>query len=212
MVLADRLAARHFVAQQESSTDLVRVGVADLAPFLRGLLFTDGTVSRALEAQMLSPVLVEPVEQLSATAPARVARWLELPEGDRCIRRRVVMKSKETSLSVWAESHVVEQRLPPDFVGVLDGSPTGIGGSLGQLKLESRRELLWFGLGRPPDWSGATSAVDTLTRSYRIITQGLPALLITEAFAVAMHAGRYQLMGSGVPAAGSANGARPQSS
>jgi len=207
MVVAERLAERHFTAQHEAATDLQRLNVGDLSPFLRGLLFTDGTVSRALEAQMLSPVAVEPLEQLSTSPPARVARWLELQDREDCIRRRVVMTSEETSLSVWAESYVVEQRLPAGFVGVLGGSPTGIGGSLGQLKLESSRELLWFGLGSPPPWSGVRTAADTLTRSYRIITQGRPALLISEAFAVEAHAGQYELMGSGGPAAGSANGA-----
>jgi chorismate-pyruvate lyase len=207
MVVADRLAERHFTAQHEAAAELQRLDIASLSPFLRGLLFTDGTVSRALEAQMLSPVAVEPVEQLSTSPPARVARWLELQDREDCIRRRVVMTSEGTSLSVWAESHVVEQRLPVGFVGVLGGSPTGIGGSLGQLKLESWRELLWFGLGSSPPWSAVPRAAETLTRSYRIITQGRPALLISEAFAVEMHAGQYELMGSGARAAGSTNGA-----
>jgi len=100
--------------------------------------------------------------------------------------------------------------LPAGFVGVLGGSPTGIGGSLGQLKLESWRELLWFGLGSPPPWSAGTTVADTLTRSYRIITQGRPALLISEAFAVEMHAGQYELMGS-AGTARSSNGATPGS-
>lgn len=212
MVVADRLAERHFTAQHEATPDLGRLNVADLSPFLRGLLFTDGTVSRALEAQMLSPVAVEPVEQLSTRAPAREARWLELQDREDCIRRRVVMSSEETSLAVWAESYVVEQRLPAGFVGVLRGSPTGIGGSLGQLKLESWRELLWFGLGSPPPWSAGTTVADTLTRCYRIITQGRPALLISEAFAVEIHAGQYELLGSGAGTARSSNGATPGSS
>ena len=94
-MVADRLAERHFTAQQEAAVDLRRLDVADLSPFLRGLLFTDGTVSRALEAQMLSPVTVEPVEQVSIAPPADVARWLELHDGAHCVRRRVVMKSEE---------------------------------------------------------------------------------------------------------------------
>jgi chorismate-pyruvate lyase len=211
MAVADRLAERHFTAQHEAAADLERLDVADLSPFLRGLLFTDGTVSRALEAQMLSPVAVEPVEQLSTSPPARVARCLALQDREDCIRRRVLMTSEATSLSVWAESYVVEQRLPAGFVGVLGGSPTGIGGSLGQLKLESWRELLWFGLGSSPTWSARTTAAETLTRAYRIITQGRPALLISEAFAVESHAGHYELMGSGRSAASSANGATPGS-
>ena len=197
MIVADRLAALHFTAQDEGTTDLDHVDIIRLDPFLRGLLFTDGTVTRALEAHTLSPVAVEAVEQTQALAPTRVARYLGVKRTDECIRRRVVMRIAGTSLSVWAESYLVPQRLPADFLGLLGGSSHGIGGSLQQLKLESRRELLWFGLGPPPPWSGsATSVTRALTRSYRVITQGLPALLISEAFAVEMRSGLYRLMGS----------------
>ena len=104
--------------------------------------------------------------------------------------------------SVWAETYVVPGRLPKDFVGVLDSSSHGIGGSLRQLRLESWRELLWFGLGEVPSWSGDQAvAASTLTRVYRIITKGLPALLISEAFAVEMHLGEYRLAGAGEPLA-----------
>jgi chorismate-pyruvate lyase len=196
MIVADRLAELHFTAQHEASADLEQVEIVRLDPFLRGLLFTDGTVSRALEAQTLSLVTVEALEQLQTSPPDRAARYLDATQADECIRRRVVITSEETSLSVWAESYVIARRLPPAFLGVLDGSSQGIGGSVGQLKLESWRELLWFGLGPPPRWSGAMSAAVTLTRCYRIITQGKPALLISEAFAVEMQAGIYRLMGS----------------
>lgn len=196
MIAADRLAELHFAAQHEASNDLGEVQIVDLDPFLRGLLFTDGTVSRALEAQMLSAVAVDAVEQVTTSPPARAARYLEVKESDQCIRRRVLMTSAETSLAVWAESYVVAQRLHPDFLGVLGDDAQGIGGSLQQLKLESWRELLWYGLGPPPQWAGATPVRSTLTRFYRIITRELPALLISEAFAVEMHLGRYRLIGS----------------
>ncbi len=46
------------------SPDLADLDIVGLDPFLRGLLFTDGTVSRALEAHTLSRVSVAPVEQV----------------------------------------------------------------------------------------------------------------------------------------------------
>ncbi len=212
MIVADRLAELHFTAQHEVPDDLGLVEIVALDPFLRGLLFTDGTVSRALEAQMLAPVSVQPLEQVEASPPAPVARALELDEREACLRRRVFMSSDETALSVWAESYIVPARLPSDFVGVLGDSPTGIGGSLGALRLESWRELLWFGLGRAPDWSGATSAGTTLTRSYRVITGRVPALFISEAFAVQQHGGVHHLSGAAGASAdrmGAGNGAPP---
>ncbi len=192
--LAEHLIALHFAAQHEVE-DLREVQIPQLDSFLRGLLFTDGTVSRALEAHTLCRVAVEPVEQEPGPTPARIARHLELASSDQCLRRRVVMRIGGSRLtSVWAESYVVPQRLPPEFLTRLSGDSQGIGGSIQQLKLESRRELLWFGLGAPPRWAAeASAATTTLTRAYRVVTQGLPALLICEAFAVEMGASHYHL-------------------
>ncbi len=204
-MVADRLAERHFTAQHESSRSLEGVDIRDLDPFLRGLLFTDGTVSRALEAHTLSTVAVEPVEQTRAAAPAPVARHLEIADGADCVRRRVVMRIAGPGPSVWAESYVVPERLPREFLPALSGDAQGIGGSLQQLRLESARELLWFGLGEPPAWSPEVSpAARTLTRCYLILTGGRPALLISEAFALESGPEGHRLLGaSGTVARGS---------
>lgn len=196
MTLADRLAGLHFSAQEEA-TDLAEVDIVDLDPLLRGLLFTDGTVTRALEAQTLLPVSVEAVEQgRVAVAPPPILRHLEAQESDECLRRRVVMRIPDTPLCVWAESYVLPHRLPADFLETLGRSSHGIGGSLQQLKLESWRELLWYGLGEPPAWAGAAGRpTSALTRFYRVITGRQPALLISEAFAVEMRGGLYRLLG-----------------
>lgn len=195
VTVAEHLGELHFTAQHEASKDLRELQITQLDPFLRGLLFTDGTVSRALEAHTLARVAVETVAQSPGAAPERIARHLRVEHTEECIRRRVVMKIGDTTeVSVWAESHLVPHRLPAEFLTQLDGNSQGIGGSLQQLKLESRRELLWFGLGRPPTWADAdTPATTTLTRVYRMVTDGLPALLICEAFAVELRSGLYHL-------------------
>jgi chorismate-pyruvate lyase len=115
MIVADRLTELHFTAQQESAADLEAVEVAALDPLLRGLLFTDGTVSRALEAQTLIPVSLRAVEQTRAPVPARAAGYLDVEAAEECIRRRVVMTIAGPCPSVWAESYVVPGRLPADF-------------------------------------------------------------------------------------------------
>ena len=86
-------------------------------------------------------------------------------------------------------------RLPEDFLDVLEGSPEGIGESLQQVKLESWRDLLWFGLERPPRWSEAVPdpSHHVLTRRYRVITGKRPVLLIVESFAVERSEGEYRL-------------------
>jgi chorismate-pyruvate lyase len=195
MSVVDQLAELHFTAQHEAAADLDRVDIVDLDPFLRGLLFTDGTVSRALEAHTLNPVAVEAVEQVDTTVPERVARHLDVDPAEQCLRRRIVMRLADASPSVWAESFILPRRLPAEFLAVLDGSAQGIGGSLQRMKLESWRDLLWFGLGRSPRWSDDAASATALARFYRVIIDGAPALLISEAFAVELRLGRYRLIG-----------------
>src|SRR5580704_13056176 len=89
--VAGRLVDAHFLLQRAKSPYLADVDIVGLDPFLRGLLFTDGTVSRALEAQTLSRVTVVPVEQVTAPVPQPAARYLGVGESEECVRRRVTM-------------------------------------------------------------------------------------------------------------------------
>jgi chorismate-pyruvate lyase len=195
--VGQRLASVHFTAQ-EASNGLASVQITQLDAFLRALLFTDGTVSRTLEAHTLSHVSVEALEQEPCPLPAPIAGHLDVTPAEGCLRRRVIMRIARARPSVWAESYVVPRRLPREFLVRLSGDPRGIGGSLQQLKLESRRDLLWFGLGRRPDWAGAdTPATPVLIRVYRVLIHGLPALLICESFSIEMHSGLYRMTGCG---------------
>lgn len=201
MAAADRLAELHFTRRHMGSAKIHDVKIMALDPFLRGLLFTDGTVTRALEVHTLSSVAVDVVDQSPAPVPVQAVHYLELRAGVECLRRRVAMRLAGTAPAVWAESYIVPERLPADFLGSLDDAPHGIGGSLQQLKLESWRELLWFKLGSPPHWASTpTLTVTALIRLYRVITDGWPALLISEAFAVELRAGLYHLLGTNGPA------------
>jgi chorismate-pyruvate lyase len=201
--VADQLVSLHFTRQDEVAADFDDLEIVALDPFLRGLLFTDGTVSRALEAHTLSGVAVEPVDQATVPADEPISRYLEVPDATECIRRRVTMHIADTRpVAVWAESHLVIERLPSDFVNVLGATPQGIGGSLQRMHLESYRELLQCGLRPPPPWAAEQERQTTaMTRTYRVITQGLPALLIQETFAVEERAGAYSLIGSSARAA-----------
>jgi chorismate-pyruvate lyase len=197
---AERLTELQFTLQHEKPEALRDVAIEELDPFLRALLFTDGTVTRSLEAHTLSPVTVRPLEQVTVAAPADAARCLEVAAGVECVRRRVSMQIAGAPVGIWAESFLLIDRLPGHFVERMGASTTGIGGSLQQLKLESWRELLHFGLSSPPDWAGlATPSPLALTRLYRICTVGRPALLISETFAVEPADDRYRLIGASEP-------------
>jgi chorismate-pyruvate lyase len=199
MTAAARTVERHFLAQDERPAHLRAVEIARLDPFLRSLLFTDGTVTRALEVQALAPVAVERLGQEEVPVPPAVAAPLEIECGEDSIQRRVGIAVGAGPPQLWAESYLIPDRLPRGFLGLLEGAPDGIGQSLQRVALESCRELLWFGLSNPPEWSGVPAAADreTIARLYRIVCGGRAAILICESFAVELRAGVYRLAGSG---------------
>jgi chorismate-pyruvate lyase len=194
---AHPLVRHHFVLQDERPAHVRPVEIAALDPFLRNLVFTDGTVTRVLGVQALAPVAVEKVSQEWAPMPAEVAARLEAEAEDESVRRRVRIGTGSSALPLlWAESYILPDRLPPGFMGLLDGAPDGIGQSLQRVALESYRELLWFGLDATPEWAPeADSGVAAIRRQYRVIRGGLAAILISEAFAVQRRGETYFLAG-----------------
>jgi 4-hydroxybenzoate synthetase (chorismate lyase) len=196
---ASDLSTRHFVMQGSRPSHVKDVEVSAMDSFLRTLLFTDGTVTRTLEVHTLSRVSVEVIDQAKSLASARVANYLQLPDGAELTKRRVSIGiGAATKPIIWAESHIIPDRLPPGFLGLLDRAPDGIGEALQQVKLESWREMLWFGLDLPPDWARvfpvSQTGLTVLKRLYRVIIQSRPALLICESFAVGQQAGAYHLL------------------
>jgi chorismate-pyruvate lyase len=170
--------------------------LTQVGPPLRMLLFTDGTVTRTLEAQTLSPVTVEVVSQDRLPVPGSIAPHLAVPSGTEVVRRRVRIGIGEPPAPViWAESHMVPDRLPDDFLNALDDASDGIGGSVQQVQLESWRQMLWFGFDHVPRWSGIDTASSqmAISRLYRMIAGGKPVLLISETFTVTKHQGEYHL-------------------
>jgi chorismate-pyruvate lyase len=194
----DGLVRRHFVLQEERPAGLREVEVEALDPFLRSLLFTDGTVTRALAVQTLAPVSVERLGQDRVPLPPPAAAALEAPAAAESVRRHVGIGIGDPAVPVlWAESFMVPDRLPPGFLGLLDSAPDGIGQSLQRVSMESSRELLWFGLEARPGWTapGRDGGSETLRRLYRIVSGRQPAILISEYFAVEQRSGRYHLAG-----------------
>jgi chorismate-pyruvate lyase len=190
------LVRRYFLMQDERPAGVEEVEIERLAPLLRGLLFTDGTVTRALAVQTLAPVAVSRLSQTEVTTPADVAGYLETEPGEHSIRRRVAIDAGAAPV-LWAESHLLADRLPPGFLGLLDGAPDGIGQSLQRVALESYRELLWFGLDRLPLWATEGGEKASIRRVYRLCSDRQASILISESFAVELRAGVYRLAGLG---------------
>jgi chorismate-pyruvate lyase len=202
------LVHRHFLLQDQRPEHVEAVEIASLDPFLRSLLFTDGTVTRALAVQTLAPVAVERVDQVEVLVPAAIGAQLETDPGETSIRRRVrIGIGAPVTPVLWAESFLVPDRLPPGFVGLLDSAPDGIGQSLQRIALESYRELLWFGFDAAPEWAEAGPAASrrTIRRLYRVLSERQASILISESFAVEQRAGVFHLSGlAGAESAGEA--------
>jgi len=185
------LVRRHYTmhADPVASRRMSALNTAALEPFLRNLLFTDGPVTRALEVHSLLRVGVEVVNQSEIRLPVRIAHELDYSGDGVGLWRRVIIRAADSELHIAAESYILPDRLPPGFVDVLANSERGIGESIQLLNLGSRRELLWFNLAE-----GAADSL-TLTRVYRIIVDDLPAVLISEAFAVERSGHYVRLLG-----------------
>jgi chorismate-pyruvate lyase len=161
--------------------DGVRVPLADLPPFLRALLVTDGTVTKILEAYFWEPVRVETVEQRFEDAAAPVP-WVEVAVGDRCLVRDARLVGAHSGRAFAEAFSVIRIAfIPADFRDRLIRREIGIGVLIRDSGLESYREVLDMGLetdrgGRPQ-----------VFRTYRIVIDGQPVILITEYFPLALY-------------------------
>jgi chorismate-pyruvate lyase len=174
-----------FVAQAQRPPQLARINLRALSPFLRALLTIDGTVTKYIEAYTMEPIEVTRISQEFRQLPADHA-WLEAPAGTQVIAREVLLRGKYSQkLYAYASSLLVPSRLPEDVQKGLDVQ----GGSLGRILLNSRletfREVLWYGMEQPPrlpvEINQYTSS-KFVSRTYRIFANRLPIMLINEKF------------------------------
>jgi chorismate-pyruvate lyase len=155
--------------------------IASLPPFLRALLATDGTVTKILEAYFWEPVAVDTLEQRFETAEAEVP-WIEVRTGDRCLIRDARLRGVHSGRG-YAEafSLIRTQLIPEGFRRRLIDREIGIGVLIRDSGLESYREVLDVAM---DTGEGGGKAV---YRTYRIIIDGKPVILITEYFPLALY-------------------------
>ena len=178
-----------FVAQDDKPETLKRINLARLTAFHRGLLVTDGTVTRFIEAYTLMPVEVALLQQTKQTLSTEHT-WLQLPAGTEVTSRQAVLQthSQEKSLPIihtYADSLIVHQRLPESILNGLESDKRGLGGLLWCSGLETRRELLWWGMETLTDLPCAIEHLEGetfISRTYRVFADGVPLMLINEKF------------------------------
>lgn len=176
-----------FVAQFAKPSDLEEINLSQLTPFQRALLVIDGTVTRFIEAYTFSPVEVVLLHQETQTLPTDHA-WLEVEKGTEIVARQVILQTgqkddQQPTVHVYATSTIVLDRIPQTIREGLTVKDQGLGHLLQRSGLESRRDLLWWGLKRPTDLPPALVHMEGkpfLSRTYRIVTDGQPIMLINE--------------------------------
>lgn len=165
--------------------NLTEVNLRALTPFQRALLVIDGTVTKFIEVSRLEPVEIVQLKH-ERTSLAANDEWLAAEAGADVVSRQVSIRGElSRALFVWARSLIAADRLPATIATALQTEGAGLGRLLNEARLETRREILWFGRGTPtglPSSIQESAGDDFLSRTYRILFAGKPIALIEENF------------------------------
>ena len=156
--------------------------IESLPPFLRALLVTDGTVTKALEAYFWEPVVVDTQRQEFIETAADIP-WIEVKPGDQVMVREALLRGSDSGKHYARAFSVIRSALiPASFRERLINREIGIGVLIRDSGLESFREVMEVGV-EPESASGEQA----LFRTYRIIIDGQPVILISESFPLALY-------------------------
>jgi chorismate-pyruvate lyase len=165
-----------------------------LDPFLRALVLEDRMVTRALRDHASAEIKVSVEEQTQVPVPSSCASLLKVSAGSPAVRRRVAIAvDRSPAPALLAESLIVPDRLPPEFLASLAASAEGIGIMLESFQTPVRRDLLCCGLSEGVPWRPGFDVGPVALRRYRIVAEASPAILITEAFLLEAADGRLRL-------------------
>lgn len=156
-----------------------------LTPFQNALLHIDGTVTRFIEAYQKEQTDTLLLDQKTSTL-SKPNSYLQLPSKRTVALRQVAIRGRNSGrIYVYASSILVQANLTIDMLSVLNSKDGSLGKMLDICEVESRREMLWYGQeefsqinGQP----GRNRLLRFLTRTYRIIANGAPFVVINEKF------------------------------
>jgi chorismate-pyruvate lyase len=173
------------MAQFARPAELSTVNLRALTPFQRALLIIDGTVTTFLEVFTLEPVELQHLTRVTTRLPDD-HEWLEASKGDEIELREVMISGRHShTLYVYAVATVALDRLPDEARQLIDAPGGSLGRALNELKMETRREILWYGRERNEQLPEVVRRVQEgsfLCRTYRILAGGEPIALVHEKF------------------------------
>lgn len=154
-----------------------------LPPILRTLLVTDGTVTKLLEAYFWEPVHVV-TQKLEVTSLSQTLPWLHARPAESVLLRKVELRGAQSDRCYASAFSVVRLTVfDAELVNALCQGQIGLGVLIRDSGLESYRELLELtALNDFSDDLQGNIGRLRMQRSYRIIANGTPAILISECF------------------------------
>ena len=174
-----------FVAQSSKPPHVSEINLRTLTSFQRSLLVIDGTVTKFIEAYTMEPVEIVRLGQSDRTLPED-HEWLEAPGGTAVMARQVMLQGKYSHIfHAYATSLIVPDRLGIEIKTGLDIDGGGIGRILLESRVETYREVLWYGKEHTEELDKIINNLnqhDFISRAYRIIANGKPIMLINEKF------------------------------
>ena len=182
-----------WLAQDERPAHVGAVDFADLPVALRLLLNTDGTLLTALEAYQLGPVRADVAVMEELVLDETHARWLHSSPGATGVHRRSALRAVGSGrLLVQADVVLLPYRLPMSFLSVLAESGKGLGEAFDRLRVQTGRDLLWFGrapLAGLSDGDRVFAGATGVARCYRLVVGSTPVCTVQETFPDAVVAG-----------------------
>ena len=172
-----------FVAQKERPGYLQDVDFRELTSFERTWLVIDGTVTRFLEGQKVEPIDIIECEWSKETL-TKDHIWLDAPKGSVVASRRVLLRGGHSGhIHASADSLLILKRVEDAVGRPVDRIPEGLGRMLSSGRTEQYRELLWYGKETASDLPNEIRNLASeccLSRTYRIMLNKKPAMIITE--------------------------------
>lgn len=177
--------AEIFIAQSQRPRHLKDANLRTLTQLERALLVIDGTVTRFLEAYSMERIDVINIGQTEEILQ-KDHQWLELSAGYPVVSRRVLLRGRYSDRIYAAAASLVDPERVKEAVREKYGDMNrGLGRMLLSGRTEQYRELLWYGKEKSENLSGEMRMLSSeycITRTYRIIVKGKPAMMITEWF------------------------------
>ena len=157
----------------------------DLTSFQRILLTTDGMVTEILEAFFWEPMKVVKLYQDNVTIDHDIP-YLELKKGNNVLHRKIFLRGRLSQRNrLYGETIIVPDRLDERIKDGLLNSNKPIGLLIFENRLETFREILDSGKEKANDLADNFNIKKDdflIFRTYRILANGLPIMLITEKF------------------------------